>query len=192
VPPPAAPVPSTAPSSGPLPTPVPSVPPTPATSVVPTVVPSCVLTGQVLVNFALNDIDGQPWEFRKHSSRLTLIDFWGTWCTHCVNAVPHLKLFQEYYGNYGLQVVGIAYEDGTLPEQMQKVNRVRQRLGINYPLLLGGDTYTCPVRTQFNVKAYPTLVLVDETGRIIWRGQGLDKQHIAELDQLIRQRLGIR
>ena len=173
--------------------PTPILSPTVSTGpAVPAVVPSCVLTGNVLVNFALNDLDGQPREFRNLRGRLTLIDFWGTWCTHCVQAVPHLKMFQEYYGNYGLQVIGIAYEEGTVPEQMQKVTRVRQRLGITYPLLLGGDTYTCPVRTQFNIKAYPTLVLVDESGRIIWRGQGLDKQHLAELDQLIRQRLGVR
>ena len=48
----------------------------------------------------------------------------------------------------GRKIVGIAYEDGTVPEQVQRVNRVKQRLGMNYTLLLGDDKQTGPVRTQ--------------------------------------------
>ena len=58
-------------------------------------VPSCVLTGKNLDNFALNDLDGQPWEFRKdHKGKLILIDFWGTWCGHCYPAIRHLSRAQ--------------------------------------------------------------------------------------------------
>ncbi len=180
---------------------VPPAPPAPAAPgqpgaavpVSPARVPSCVLTGQQLVNFALNDVNGQPWEFRDHRARLTLVDFWGTWCTHCLHAIPHLKILQDKYSGYGLQVVGIAYEEGPTAEQIQKVNRVRQRHNIPYTVLLGGgDTGACPVRAQFDVRVFPTLILIDETGRIIWRAQGLDKQQLAELETLIRQRLGVR
>jgi len=185
----------TEPGPTPPPAPAPSPPAAeaaPSIPASPTRVPSCVLTGQTLVNFALNDLEGRPWEYRQHRARLTLIDFWGTWCTHCLHTIPHLKILQEKYGTYGLEIVGIAYEEGTPQERAQKVNRVRQRHGMNYSLLLGGDTATCPVRQQFDVRAFPTLVLVDDAGRIIWRGQGLDKQRVAELEILIRQRLGIR
>ncbi len=181
---------------------VPSTPPagekppeSPAPSLTPDVpapVPSCALTGNTLANFALYDLSGQPWEFRQHRARLTLLDFWGTWCTGCLHALPHLKILQERYANYGLQVVGIAYEDGPLPEQVQKVDRIRKRYSITYQLLLGGESKTCPVRQQFDVRAFPTLVLVDETGRILWRGQGLDPQKLNELEMLIRQKLGVR
>lgn len=157
---------------------------------VPTRVPSCILTGQYLVNFALNDLTGNPWEFRKQRGRLTLIDFWETHCIPCQHAIPHLNVLQQRYGTNGLQVVGIAYEKGTPAEQAQEVNRVKQRLRINYTLLLGGgDGTPCPVREQFGVRAYPTLVLVDDTGRILWRAEGFERQQIADLDTLLRQRL---
>jgi thiol-disulfide isomerase/thioredoxin len=176
------------------PFPTPPAPPPPAAPipVVPAPVPSCVLTGQTLVNFALNDLNGRPWEYRQHPSRLTLIDFWGTWCFPCRNAIPHLKILQDTYGNFGLTVVGIAYEkEGTVAEQVQKVNGVRLRYAMNYQVLLG-DMRSCPVRTQFDVRSFPTLVLIDETGRIIWRAQGLDPQRLSDLEALIRQRVGIR
>jgi thiol-disulfide isomerase/thioredoxin len=157
------------------------------------VVPSCVLTGQTLSNFALLDLSGQPWEYqRNHRGRLTLIDFWGTWCAFCMQAIPHLNMLQDRYGPAGLEVIGIAYEDGNFMQQVAKVNRARQMRQIRYQVLLGGDRDRCPVRTQFAVLNWPTLVLLDENGRIIWRCEGLDAQQMRELDVIIHQRLGIR
>ena len=157
------------------------------------VVPSCVLTGQTLSNFALLDLGGQPWEYqRNHRGRLTLIDFWGTWCAYCMQAIPHLNMLQDRYGPAGLEVIGIAYEDGTFLQQVAKVNRARQMRQIRYQVLLGGDRDRCPVRTQFAVLNWPTLVLLDENGRIIWRGEGLDGQQLRELDVIIHQHLRIR
>ena len=49
------------------------------------------------------------------------------------------RWLDERYRVAGLEVVGIAYEEGTPMDQAQKVNRVRQRLQINYRLLLGSD-----------------------------------------------------
>jgi thiol-disulfide isomerase/thioredoxin len=160
-------------------------------------IPSCVLTGNQLHSFALPDLKGQPWEFRSaHRGRLVLIDFWGTWCPACLYAIPHLTILQERYGRYGLEVIGIDYEHGPPQEQAQKVNRVRQRLAINYRLLLGTDSPDepprCPVRTQFAVSSWPTVILVDENGRIIWRSEGLDAQKLQELEIIIKQQLGVR
>ena len=51
----------------------------------------------------------------------------------------------------------------------------------------------CPVRDQFNISGYPTLILLDETGRIVWRGdQGLDRQQLHLLETEIRKRLSQR
>jgi len=155
-------------------------------------VPSCVLTGRQLDNFALNDLNAQPWEYRNRRGRIVLLDFWATYCLPCRQAIPSLKILQERYGRFGLEVVGIAYEDGTLPEQIRKVQNVRENLGINYQLLLGSDIYTCPVKAQFAIDKFPTLVLIDENSRIIWRSEGLDNYKIQELEMLIKQQLHVR
>jgi hypothetical protein len=95
---------------------------------------------------------------------------------------------QRRYQAQGLQVIGIAYEDGPLAEQQQRVNFVRQRLGVNYQILLGaGDT--CPLKQQLGVQMFPTLILVDAQGNILWRSEGLDSQQLAQLENEIRRRL---
>ena len=57
---------------------------------------------------------------------------------------------------------------------------------------MGGDRLTCPVRSQFRVAVWPTLFLIDDSGRIIWQDTGLDRAKLAELERLIKQRLGVR
>lgn len=165
---------------------IPIPPPVPALA---TRVPSCVLTGRQLDNFALNDLAGRPWEYRGHRTKLMLVDFWGTWCVPCRQTIPHLNILQNRYGPYGLKIVGIAYEYGTLAQQTRKVQDVHDHLGINYQLLLGSDMITCPVKTQFGIANFPTLVLIDENSRIIWRNEGLNSDKLQELDSLIKRQL---
>jgi thiol-disulfide isomerase/thioredoxin len=145
------------------------------------------LTGKQLHNFALYGLDAQPWEYRSHQGQVVLLVFWETACMPCRAAIPSLKTFQNRYGPQGLEVIAIAYEEGSLGERIRKVQNVRDRLSINYRLLLGGEVGSCPVRIQFGVNAFPTLVLLDEHNRIIWRHQGLDSYKLQELEMLIKQ-----
>jgi thiol-disulfide isomerase/thioredoxin len=155
-------------------------------------VPSCVLIGDRLHNFALYDLYGKPWEYSQHRGRLVLLDFWATNCLPCLHAIPHLKSLQDSYGQWGLEVVGIAYEQGDFWSQAQKVQQVRGRLGINYRLLLGSDRERepCPVRKQFQVRAFPTVFLL-ENDQIIKSWEGLEG-HWQDLELLIKQRLGVK
>jgi thiol-disulfide isomerase/thioredoxin len=155
-------------------------------------VPSCVLTGRQLHNFVLYDLNARPWEYRNHHGRMVLLVFWETACLPCRAAIPHLKILQDRYGPGGLEIIAIAYEDGSLPEQIRKLQGVRERLDINYRLLLGGEVASCPVRTQFGVNAFPTLVLLDDGNRIIWRQQGLDAAQLQQLETLVRLQLRAR
>jgi thiol-disulfide isomerase/thioredoxin len=158
-------------------------------------VPSCSLSGRTLHNFALNDLDGKPWVFNKdRKGRLVLLDFWHTDCVPCQYAVPHLKDLQWRYGQWGLEVVGIAYESGTPAEQTQRVKRVAARLQTNYRLLMGsGMDSDCPVRKQFQVRKYPSLFLLDEKGQIVWQSrEGLGPRELQELEFEIQRRLNVR
>jgi thiol-disulfide isomerase/thioredoxin len=158
-------------------------------------VPSCSLSGKQLHNFALNDIEGKAWEYRHdHKGKLTLIDFWGSWCVPCQHAIPHLNDLQWRYGEWGLEVVGIAYEYGTAQQQATNVRRVANRLKTNYRLLLGaGYDSDCPVRRQFQVRAYPSLFLIDDKGTIVWEArQGLRERDLQELEFEIKKRLNVK
>ena len=134
---------------------------------------------------------GLPWEYRNHRGKLVLIDFWGTWCKYCLVGMPHLKTLHETYSKYGLEIIGIAYEQpATAVEQVRLVQGVRDSLRIPYRILMGSNMYSCPVKTKFEVAAFPSLFLLDENNRIIWKADhALSEAEKRDLDQLIRQHL---
>ena len=107
-----------------------------------------------------------------------------------MKSLPHIKSLHETYAKYGLEVVGIAYEKpAPAVEQARAVQAVRDRLQLPYRILLG-DMYTCPVKSKFNVEAFPSLFLLDENNRIIWwKDHYLGAVEKQDLDQLIRQHL---
>ncbi len=154
-------------------------------------VPSCVLLADQLVNFALNDVNGNPWELKRdRKGKLLLIDFWSTTCIPCKQTIPSLIQLQYRHGSQGLEVLGIAIESGGTPqEQGYRVNSTATKMSINYRQLLSSSAM-CPVCEQFNISKVPTTVLVDRNGRIIWRHVGVpDRYKLDELDRLIQSRL---
>jgi thiol-disulfide isomerase/thioredoxin len=170
--------------------PKPNSPPVPSMEA--TRVPSCVLVGNQLMNFALYDLDDRVWQFRQRQGKLVLLDFWATYCKPCLEEIPHLKILQQNYRTAGLQVIGIAYEDGGTPqEQRRRVDDFCQVKEINYKVLMGSAN--CPVFAQFGIRVYPTLVLLDENGWIVWKHEGgLNRDELDELEGAIKRRLGVR
>jgi hypothetical protein len=178
-------------------TPKPEPGPTGSREVIPgaeTPVPSCLLVGKKLENFALYGIDGKPWEFRKErKGQLVLLQFWSSTSAECLAGLTNLRELYASYESFGLQVIGIAYEDGPFAQQVQNVLSARGRYTIKYVTLLGGGGQgPCQVREQFLVDRLPELVLLDEDAREIWRSRGTpDADRMAELRLLIKRRLRV-
>lgn len=154
--------------------------------------PACVLVGNRLENLVLRDVGGNPWSFKSdRRGKLVLFDFWYSDCMPCMRAVPHMNTLHSMYERYGLQVVGLAYEQGSFEEQAARVKDTQRRKGMNYISLVGGGN-SCPVRQQFDVHSFPSLVLVDENGQIVWRspkGQGVSMESLREVEVVIRRGL---
>jgi thiol-disulfide isomerase/thioredoxin len=180
------------PPSSPDPKPAPAFPPAVAAVIDKPRIPSCVRAGERIVNFALNDINGQPWELKQRKGKLVLVDFWGTWCGPCLSTLPYLQELHAKYASRGLEIVGIANEaPGTPEEQAFRVWTTCKRYGISYRQLLGTGN-DCPVRREFRVNGFPSLFLLDEQGVIVWRHEGADPHELGTLDLHIQRRLGNR
>ena len=142
----------------------------------------------LLVGFRLPDVAGRAVEFRNLDADFVLLDFWGTWCGPCLRAVPELAALQTRYDPKRLRVVGVACERGEPAENASEVAKAARRLGVNYTLLMAdpqGDTGASPLAEALNVREFPTLVLLDRHGRVLWRDSGVGPAGIAKLERVV-------
>lgn len=114
----------------------------------------------------LLDLDGRDLDLARLRGRVVLIDFWATWCGPCREEIPALKKLQARYGSRGLTVLGLSLNGEAAP-----VLAFRRQVGLNYSVALADLSTTA----RFGgVLGLPTLYLVDRTGVLRRRFQGLD------------------
>ena len=109
-----------------------------------------------------------PPQIKNMTGRVYLLEFWATWCHPCVGSIPDLNKLHDKYASQGLEIIGLSQDhaEGTLAKFMKTKD-------IHYSVAIDNGTVDlCDVR------GYPTSILVDHTGKIIWRGHpwswGLD------------------
>lgn len=125
------------------------------------------LNAQTVKNFELKDIENSTRTFADlKGEKLTVIDFWATWCKPCNKAIPELNKIYESYKEKGVEIIGINC-DG--PRSVSKVAPLSKTLQIKYPVLIDINS---DIKNELNLMAFPTLILVNPEGKIVWVHEG--------------------
>ncbi len=125
------------------------------------------LTAQSIKDFEYKDIENNTRSYNElKGEKLTLIDFWATWCKPCNKAIPELNKIYGLYKNKGVELIGINC-DG--PRSVSKVAPLSKSLQIQYPVLLDINS---DLKTELNILAFPTLIIVNSKGEIVWVHEG--------------------
>ncbi len=114
--------------------------------------------------FSLSDLDGGTISSSDlfSSNKVTLINFWGTFCGPCIREMPELeKLWQQYSGQ-GLGVVGIILDS----QKAAQARSIAAKLGTTYPHVLDDGRYGPSIR------AVPQTLLVDSEGKVLYSVTG--------------------
>lgn len=144
-----------------------------------------VAFSQKVRNFELKDIENKSRTYNElKGEKLTLIDFWATWCKPCTKAIPELNKIYELYRHKGVEIIGINV-DG--PRSVSKVAPVSKALQIKYPVLIDLNS---SVKADLNVIVFPTLLIVNAEGKVVWVHEGFvagdTELIIAEIDKLLK------
>ncbi len=107
---------------------------------------------------ALRDLDGELRRLADFRGRVTLVNFWATWCPPCVEEVPSLNRLAERYADGEFTIVSVDYREP--PEAIAKFT---DRVPVHFPILLDRDG-----RSSLNWKvfSFPSSFLLDRKGQI--------------------------
>jgi len=136
-------------------------------------------SGPEAPDFTLKDLDGHSFHLKGQRGKAVLIQFWASWCGPCRIEMPFVEELHRRFRHKGLTVVGVNDED---PEVAQEFLQDKE---FTFPMLVdaGGE-----VGNTYEVDAIPTLVLIDQEGKIVHRDVGLGNGR--ELRQALK-RIGI-
>ena len=112
---------------------------------------------------------------------MVLIDFWATWCSPCVRAVPALRTLQKQHAQDAFVMLGVSSDtDGRAWSAFTAKN------GMVWPQYWDESG---KVQRTFGVRAFPTYVLLDGDGieRLRVSGSGYHESKV--LADTIEQQL---
>jgi thiol-disulfide isomerase/thioredoxin len=125
------------------------------------------------------DLDGRRWTHTALRGRVTLVDFWATWCAPCRRELPYLKKARDRYGD-DFQILGISLDKFSRGE----LRAWMRREGVNWPQLHARGGYDDPLSRSFGVDRLPLNFLLDQSGRLrVVNVRG--EQLFVEIDNLL-------
>ncbi len=125
------------------------------------------VSGQQIYDTNMTDTDGRSVTLADlKGEKLTVVDFWATWCKPCLVSIPQLVKLNDEFGQKGVNFIGIN-EDG--PRNIAKVKPFAFSKGITYPVLMDSDQQ---LMSDLMVSALPTLIILDKNGRVLYTHEG--------------------
>lgn len=123
------------------------------------------LEGQDFVAINGRTMDGTAISTDDYEGKILVVDFWATWCPPCREGIPALIAIQDEFADQGVQVIGVSGDTSA-----QVVSDYYHEVGMNFPTVFEGAN---EASAQYNVHAFPTTLVVDREGKIIFHGVGL-------------------
>jgi thiol-disulfide isomerase/thioredoxin len=124
--------------------------------------------------FTMKDLDGHEIASAALRDKVTIVNFWATWCPPCRAELPDLIALQAKYRDH-LQIIGIS-EDEASPSEVKRFVAEHE---FNYPVVM----LTPELEHLFpGVVALPTSFVLDRQGRLAQKHVGMVRAETVELE----------
>lgn len=130
----------------------------------------------VMPSVSLNLLNGGTLSTDSLRGRVTLINFWATWCIPCKAEIPWFNQFDKDYKSRGLEVVGVSLDE----EGAAKVKPFVKNTSMNYAVALGDKAASDAFKVDG--EKLPVTLLIDKQGRIRFTHVGIAKKEEFETE----------
>jgi thiol-disulfide isomerase/thioredoxin len=115
--------------------------------------------------FTVRDLDGQTISSESFRGKVTIVNFWATWCPPCRAEIPDLVALQDKYREQ-LQIIGVS-QDETGPELVRQFAAEHR---VNYPIVMSTPELE---RIFTGIYALPTSFIIDRDLQIVQKHVGM-------------------
>jgi thiol-disulfide isomerase/thioredoxin len=137
--------------------------------------------GDLAPDFTAPTPEGQQITMSKIKGKVTIIDFWASWCKPCRIENPNLvKVYNEYHDK-GLEIISVALDRVNKKEFWTKAIQKDQ---LNWYNVSNLKYWNDPIAKAYNVNSIPATFIIDENGVII-----ADRLRGADLETKIKELL---
>ncbi|WP_412984597.1 redoxin domain-containing protein [Pontimicrobium sp. IMCC45349] len=132
--------------------------------------------GKVAPNFSAPDPNGKEIALNDIKGKVTIIDFWASWCKPCRRENPNVVKLYEKYHDKGLEIISVS-----LDKEGQKNRWIKaiEDDNLTWHNISNLKFWSDPIAKMYNVRSIPATFILDESGTIVakkLRGAALEKK----------------
>ena len=122
--------------------------------------------GKKFIDFEMANMAGGTSKLSDfvNQNKVTLVDFWASWCGPCRQEMPNVKAAYEKFGAKGFGIVGVS-----LDRDEESWKKGVADLGMAWPQISDLKYWDCEGAALYGVRAIPATVLIGQDGTIIAR-----------------------
>ena len=139
--------------------------------------------GQKAPDFVQNDPDGKPVKFSDiySKNKLTMVDFWASWCGPCRAFNPDLVKIYKKYHKKGFEILGVS-NDRDYDAWVKGIKDDK----LTWPQVSDLKFWDNEVGRMYYVRYIPQNIFVDQNGIIV--GRQIDKSEVANfIDEFLKK-----
>ena len=106
----------------------------------------------------LIDVRGVRHKKDHYKGKVTVVNFWATWCPPCVEEIPSLNHLRELMKDENFELISVNYG-----EDKQTVQDFMQKVHVDFPVLLDPDGKQS---AKWNVLVFPSTFVIGPNGKI--------------------------
>lgn len=112
----------------------------------------------------LNSVDGSRIAHSNYLGKVTVVNFWATWCPPCVEEIPSLNRLRKRMEGKAFELISVDYaEDPTA------VQAFMREVDVHFPVLLDTDG---KVSALWKVVVFPSTFVIGPDGKIVYGVKG--------------------